>query len=176
MSSRRSLKTAEQRLSRQTQFWPGHMTGRVDSAQPIRRLGGTVRRPWGTAAPAPPSPPAACTAYPGPYGELYDWTTGFPGLYLDWDAWVPAGEGHWFMQIAESPSTVFITRSSGDFGGANAAATFAGGWWSMPDDCPLGPPWVALYASSVLDRSPSNQIGSCFTPTAVVWCIGGESP
>lgn len=44
MSSRRRLPTAAERQSRLDQFRPGHVGGRVASAQPIRRNGGTLRR------------------------------------------------------------------------------------------------------------------------------------
>lgn len=44
MSSRRRTPTPAERQSRLDQFRPGHVGGRVASAQPIRRNGGTLRR------------------------------------------------------------------------------------------------------------------------------------
>lgn len=98
MSGRRSLKVWEQRISRQAQFLPGHMSGRVDSAQPIRRLGGTVRRPWigAAGAPATPAPTDASlrgfkywtvngTTYPNgsqPAGLTAQFIA--DGVYFDW--------------------------------------------------------------------------------------------
>lgn len=43
MTSRRSMTGHAERLSRALQFVPGHVGGRVASAQPIRRRGGTLR-------------------------------------------------------------------------------------------------------------------------------------
>ena len=43
MTSRRAFKHHEQKLARVLQFEPGHVGGRVASAQPVNRLGGTVR-------------------------------------------------------------------------------------------------------------------------------------
>lgn len=54
MTSRRSASSSEARLSRQTQFVPGHVGGRVASAQPVRRrtpLVGRVARQWDTLVP-----------------------------------------------------------------------------------------------------------------------------
>lgn len=39
MTSRRSIRSHQQRASRAFQFVPGHVGGRVASAQPVRRLG-----------------------------------------------------------------------------------------------------------------------------------------
>jgi hypothetical protein len=44
MTSRRSIASWDARLSRALQFRAGHLSGRVDSAQPIRRNGGSLRR------------------------------------------------------------------------------------------------------------------------------------
>ena len=44
MTSRRAVPGWDQRISRALQFRPGHMDGRVASAQPSRRRGGTLRR------------------------------------------------------------------------------------------------------------------------------------
>lgn len=52
MTSRRSLQTFNQRLSRQTQFVPGHVGGRVASAQPVKR-----RPTIGASTARPPVPP-----------------------------------------------------------------------------------------------------------------------
>lgn len=56
MTNRRSLQTYGERMSRQTQFVPGHVGGRVASAQPLgrRRTIGAVQGPPGT-------PPTAAT-------------------------------------------------------------------------------------------------------------------
>lgn len=53
MTSRRALPGWDQRVSRVLQFIPGHVGGRVDSAQPVNRHIGTIQRPVGaTGAPA----------------------------------------------------------------------------------------------------------------------------
>lgn len=44
MTGRRAVRQWDERLSRALQFVPGHVGGRVASAQPIRRRGGTLRR------------------------------------------------------------------------------------------------------------------------------------
>lgn len=44
MTSRRRIPSGSERQSRLDQFRPGHVGGRVASAQPIRRNGGTLRR------------------------------------------------------------------------------------------------------------------------------------
>lgn len=45
MTGRRSMAGWEQRLSRALQFQPGHVGGRIASAQPVKRNGGMLRRP-----------------------------------------------------------------------------------------------------------------------------------
>lgn len=44
MTGRRAVRQWDERLSRALQFVPGHVGGRVASAQPIRRRGGTLRQ------------------------------------------------------------------------------------------------------------------------------------
>lgn len=55
MTSRRAIPGYDQRVSRALQFVPGHLGGRVASAQPVRRRGGTIRREAVGAAGAAPS-------------------------------------------------------------------------------------------------------------------------
>jgi hypothetical protein len=58
MTNRRSLQTNMQRISRARQFVPGHLGGRVASAQPVRRRAGVGQV---SAPPPPPGPtPYAC--------------------------------------------------------------------------------------------------------------------
>jgi hypothetical protein len=55
MTSRRAMPGYDQRLSRALQFVPGHVGGRVASAQPVRRRGGTIRQAVGATGAAPAS-------------------------------------------------------------------------------------------------------------------------
>ena len=50
MTGRRSIASWDARISRALQFVPGHVSGRVASAQPINRWGGTIRQPIGAMA------------------------------------------------------------------------------------------------------------------------------
>lgn len=55
MTSRRAIKHFDQKASRALQFIPGHVGGRIASAQPVERRGGSVRT-VGTVTPDPPAP------------------------------------------------------------------------------------------------------------------------
>lgn len=54
MTGRRAVRQWDERLSRALQFVPGHVGGRVASAQPIRRRGGTLRQASVGAVALPP--------------------------------------------------------------------------------------------------------------------------
>lgn len=55
MTGRRAVRQWDERLSRALQFVPGHVGGRVASAQPIRRRGGTLRQASVGAVTIPPT-------------------------------------------------------------------------------------------------------------------------
>ena len=63
MTSRRSIQQYEQRISRMLQFVPGHVGGRVSSAQPVERRDGTIRRGHAVGAAGVPAPPVSGIAY-----------------------------------------------------------------------------------------------------------------
>lgn len=69
MTDRRSAQSAAARNSRALQFVPGHVGGRVASAQPVRRLGGTLRGPAvGVAAARPATSPSTVVESSGAAG------------------------------------------------------------------------------------------------------------
>jgi hypothetical protein len=89
MTGRRSMQTYEARVSRALQFLPGHITGRVASAQPVQRrrtvgvvgmeatyaegplIGNSSSYAVGLASPFPPDP-----VYMTQYGEMGDLVQG----------------------------------------------------------------------------------------------------
>jgi len=75
VTSRRSMQTYSERMSRAMQFVPGHVGGRVASAQPIRRRGGNLRTPSVGAVAAPSCftirPDAIATAIESDFAPTY---------------------------------------------------------------------------------------------------------
>lgn len=101
MTSRRSLSNSESRLSRQTQFIPGHVGGRVASAQPVRRRTPVVGRVLASPATAPDS--IGATMFEGNWASTIGFTSppagtttvavmisGYPGTP---DGWVKVASG-----------------------------------------------------------------------------------
>lgn len=78
MTFKRAIPGYEQRLSRAFQFRPGHVGGRVASAQPVVRRDGSLRTIVGAggAPPIPPGEPTYVYVYPDTVWMHYDWWYG----------------------------------------------------------------------------------------------------
>lgn len=166
MTSRRRIPSGSERQSRLDQFRPGHVGGRVASAQPIRRNGGTLRRVSVGAIeiPVPESPPEVATFS----SEVYEYgdTPGFTeidaGLTL---AGAVAGDTAiaWAMCFGSS-----VTAPSG--------------WTTLASGGPIGPGTGADYGfhyclaahESVLSTTPAMFDLPGFTP-GWSWPAGATS-
>lgn len=142
MTDRRSLQTNNARVSRALQFVPGHVGGRVASAQPVRRLGGTLRTPSvGTMAePSVPlgTPPDALDSARTIFTSTVSGENGST-TYQGWDGTPAAGDmllsllvGSWtdgFNSAAEvTPPAGWDVLLSGSHssGGTNTVWTLIG--------------------------------------------------
>ncbi len=130
MSSRRSIKPWEDRLSRQSQFRPGHVGGRVASAQPIRRRGGTLRGPAVGAA-------------------------GTPAVSTAWRYWMEQGtswgyDGYWRLDFARYFAEGNIAVSNA--GESEVFATFI-----VPPDPPPDPVTLEMWRMLPAWASPSGS-------------------
>lgn len=107
MTGRRPMAGWDARLSRALQFQPGHVGGRVASAQPVRRNGGTLRRPavGAMAAPVPPLAPGLWK-FDEASGNLLCQDTSLPSFITT------LATGDTFRVPALAPGSAYAYRSS----------------------------------------------------------------
>jgi hypothetical protein len=178
VSSRRRLPTAAERASRLRQFRPGHVAGRVASAQPILRSKGTLRRPAvGGAGVAPGvtgvgfvrntlTTPAVTNTF-----DIY------------WSSGVRAGEllvvfmaGPWVSLSAGTGWTTFVSGSTGPMHWHGmwriAAADLAPGSNYGTIDVTYSHAFMEYMAGSGWRLAPAGSL----TPTATVETMTGYGP
>lgn len=162
MTSRRSRPTDAQRKSRALQFVPGHVGGRVASAQPVRRLGGTLRNPSiGTTAP-PPAPAI-------PTFAAWNTTQGFSGTpstpYIDLEEWTYKVNNGPHTNNGDDHTYDTVTLADGDRLILAIAADPVGwvfnpptGWTTLGSGSMTNLDWwvaTTIYESGVTDMQPT---------------------
>lgn len=155
MTGRRAVRQWDERLSRALQFVPGHVGGRVASAQPIRRRGGTLRRPSVGAVEELVAPPE----YVGGYGPISTAeSTGVSASLLTRTVYTN------YSDVYETAS--YVTPATGDvlvvLGLFAAEPTHPTGWTVVDSGTlPNGSFWVVW---SAVKGTPG--LGSTFTLNA----------
>jgi hypothetical protein len=142
VTGRRPIRGHTERVSRALQFIPGHVSGRVASAQPIRRRGGNLRQAsiGAVGAVAPPDPPTL------PSSVLFNSATASAGDPANgWRTWgggaltVP-DEGDMLVSIAC---------------GTRASITMPTGWTSLGSGSSGANRWAA--AGCIYDGTQSRD-------------------
>jgi len=172
----------DQRLSRALQFQPGHVGGRVASAQPILRRGGTLRRPSIGSAYAPPEAPTLVDSYAWVQSDVWEGSTSVD-LATAWAAWPFAqteGNTVIVLVVAHQSGTPVAPTGWSVLGAATAGAlNYSLAWIKVGASAPAADwSFPSLYGGWALgDGSPgfgSGMIG-CYefgptplSPTATI--------
>jgi hypothetical protein len=152
MTSRRPIRGHTERVSRALQFIPGHVSGRVASAQPIRRRGGTLRQASVGAVEVP------SVAY-----WLTDTSGGSTGEYWQFvpepDS-LPGVDGYFLVTFAEAEAEAYPSYGIPPGDSVSLAMATAG-------------PYSAgvAYATVAIDNATPDMWFECFSypATSVQW-------